>query len=68
LVAVAVTTTFVPTQIVEPTLEEITTDGVTVALVRVITLLFAVGVVKHGVALEVITTEMVLPLAGEFNV
>jgi hypothetical protein len=60
--------TFVPTQIEEPALDAIETAGVTVALVKVITLLVAVGVDKHGAALDVITTEIAFPFAGDAKV
>ena len=68
MVGFAVSITSVPTHIVEPTFEAIETVGVTVALVKVTTLLVAVGADKQGVAFDVITTDIVFPFAGDTKV
>ncbi len=67
MVAFAVKVTLVPLQIVVPGLADMATVGDTVELVNVMLLLFDVTFTKHGVALDVMTTETESPFIAPLN-
>ena len=67
MVAFAVKVTLVPLQITLPGFAVTATVGVTVELVNLMPLLFAVVLTKHGVAFDVITTYTESAFKALFN-